>query len=195
MLHRRPFKIIAFSGAALATVVIFGHLTDHCYYTHGGQFSPDTFHKRSYQAYVLGPVTIPLSARKYETVVGRYLVEKGYVDADATDVRWYRTGGSQVGWTFLGCSFGTPVASIAADFDDEHGERLVAWSEREPELANIFWPRIIAWIREDRCADAAELLDLWKYGDDPATVDEVEALFEEAKRLADEEYGLQRPAG
>lgn len=191
----RSLRIIAFASAALAALVILGHLTGHCYYEHGGQFSPDTFRGRSYKSYVLGPVTIPWYAREYETVVGRYLDENGYVDADATGVRWYHTVGTQVGWTFLGCSFGSPVASIAKDFNDEVGKRLVAWSERRPDLAKVFWPRIVAWIREDRCADAAELLDLWKRGDDPATVDEVEALFEQAKRLADEEYGPQRPAG
>lgn len=195
MLHRRTYQIIAFTSAALAALVILGHLTGHCYYKHGGEFSPDTFRGRSYQAYVLGPITIPRYTPEYETVVGRYLDEHGYVDRDATDVRWYHTVGSRVGWTFIGCSFGSPVAWIATDFDDEVGERLVAWSERRPELAKVFWPRIVAWIREDRCADAAELLELLKYGDDPATVDDVEALFEEATRLADEEYGPRRPAG
>ena len=195
MLSRRALYLIAATAAGLALSLIVGHLTCHCYYEHGGQFSPDTFRGRSYKSYVLGPVTIPLYAREYETIVGRYLAEKGYADPDAADVRWYHTVGTQVGWTFLGCSFGSPVASIATDFDSEHGERLVAWSERRPDLAKVFWPRLVVWIQEDRCADAAELLDLWTYGDDPATVEEVEALFEEAKRLADQEYGPERPAG
>lgn len=155
-LMNRSLSVIVWSAFALAALLLIGEMSGVCFYERGGEFSPDTFRVRSYQAYRCGPVQFPKWTEERGTPVSDYLAANGYVDSPQ-QVRWRLIGG-RGGSAFTACTFSGDCKMIRMRLEGEQADRLLAWSEENPDLAKVFWTKVVEWVREERHGEAVAAL-------------------------------------
>ena len=132
----RLVKTIGGAATALAILLVAAGLFGVPARERGGEFSPDTFRERSFEAYRWGLLQFPKWTEERATPVSEYLAANGYLDPPQ-QVRW-RLIGARGGSAFVAFTGSGDCKLIAMRLEGEQADLLLAWSEENPELAKIF---------------------------------------------------------
>lgn len=169
----RVLKFIGGAATALAILLVAAGLFGVPAHERGGEFSPDTFRRRSYEAYRWGPLQFPKWTEERGTPVSEYLAANGYLDPPR-QIRWRLVGGR---------GFTGECKPLMMRVEGEQADLLLAWSEENPDLAKIFWTQVVEWVREQRYGEAAAAL--WLIDQvERNTVEDVREILEDAVRAA-----------
>ncbi len=148
---RHPFAIFTIFFALSVSLVfvaaaLFGDGSIGC-------FSPDTLQSRRQTEYVI-PMTDVQVYRSAGSVsrwpIVNYLIAKGYwSDSKVSEPRWICTSRENPQWRCGTSRFERELAGNEAEWRK--------WTEENPELANCFWPRLLAELRKPGTSHISEV--------------------------------------
>ncbi len=160
------WSVLAILGTVLLAIILtltFGEV-------HGTEFCPQTFERRSYSYYELPVVQIQVRGEVHEDLTGdteKCVTSHKFIVPPTT---------AKKDWHVLVGSRGTRQrrpgdAGILLQYLDasESGstKRWVIWSEKNEELAKVFWPAVQELALHDLYVFMPDLFDLTKVFDDP----------------------------
>ena len=177
----RTLRAIGGAATAIAILLVAAGLFGVPAHERGGEFSPDTFRVRSFETYRWGLIQFPKWTDERGTPVSAYLAANGYLDP-TQQVRWRMIGvrGGSAVTIFTGTG---ECSMIARRLEGEQTDLLLAWSEENPDLAKVFWTKVVEWVREERYGEAVAalwLIDQVKRD----TVEDVRKILDDAVPLA-----------
>lgn len=184
-LHRdsRGRKALGIAAIAVASLVL-GTFVGPTGTVSGVEFSPDTFQHRSFRYYQWCSIQVtPRQYHVWKSDVDQYLHDQGYVERpDDTSARWYFVKGYAPrvrGW------FGE-AKWMCQGIDCYSGsDRWVHWSRENPGLAEVVWPRVVTWARDEQFAAVYVLFRLTDL-EQAQSIDEVEQKLVRAEEMASE---------
>lgn len=144
--RRRPLVI---ASAVLVLIGALGWLAGPSGEVRGVEYSPDLIMHRSfrYWQWCLIPIT-PNQISEWRSDVDRYIVEHGFAKSDSSDQpRWHFVRGFAPGvrgWSGIA----KPMCVSVGCWDDDN--QWLAWSDENPEFAEIVWPQVVMWARGER---------------------------------------------
>jgi hypothetical protein len=150
----------------------------------GVEFSPDTFEHRSFQ-YVqwCGIQLTPTRHSLWQSDVDRYLHEQGFVEwPDDIEPRWYFVKGFAPhvrGWSGEAKSMCHGLGCYSGN------DQWVTWSQENPELARVVWPRVVTLARNEQFATVLLLFKLTDL-EQARSVADVEQKIARAEEMASE---------
>jgi hypothetical protein len=150
----------------------------------GVEFSPDIFEHRSFQYYQwCGIQLTPTRYSLWQSDVDQYLHDQGFVGSPQDiNPRWYFVKGFAPhvrGWS-------GEAKWMCQGIDCYSGsDRWVHWSRENQELAEVVWPRVVTWARDEQFAAVYMLFRLTEL-EQAQTAAEIEEKLARAEELASE---------
>ncbi|MEM9941422.1 MAG: hypothetical protein AAF939_07495 [Planctomycetota bacterium] len=119
------------------------------------EFSPDLISHRTFTYYQwCGIQCTPREKNVWQSDFDAYLHESGYVGPTGND-RWHFIKGFAPGIR----GWHGPAKQMCKATGCWNGDdRWVRWSHANPELADVVWPQVISWARQENYNEIAYLL-------------------------------------
>ena len=137
MVTIRRLEILVLTAIVVVLLLLFAGRTGSRSY-----FSPETLETKYHSLYGYVGVSLPGTAHTYRHELTEYLISKGHWKASGTnEPQWLSTytwdTGSRGGYSLIGRHL------FRKDND------WIAWSERHPQRAAVFWPHVLVMLREE----------------------------------------------
>jgi len=121
------------------------------------EFSPDKFCHRSVSyIHFFGMRLGPFDIEEWQTSLERYLHDAGLVPPSPQDpARWHYVRGNRrrargpIGQAYWKC--------VSMGCHRRSDRSLVEWSEENPRLAEVLWPKVVSLARDERYRALSEL--------------------------------------
>jgi hypothetical protein len=171
-------------AAVVVAIIVLGGLLGPSGSVSGVEFSPDIFQHRSFRYYQwCGLQLTPTQYDVWQSNVDQYLHEQGFVGSSHDiNPRWYFVKGFAPhvrGW------FGDAKWMCQGIGCYSGSDRWIRWSQENPDLAEIVWPRVVTWARNEQFAEVYMLFRLVDL-EQAQTVAEVEQKLARAEEMAAE---------
>lgn len=173
---KRPAPIIVWTAIGLLAVGVLGWLFGPSGRVYGIEFSPDSFSHRTFVYHEWCGIRCTLGSQdEWRSDVDTYLHNAGYVTPTEQE-RWHLVKGFAPHIRGWGGSAKFMCQSLGC-WDGDN--KWVQWSHDNPELADIVWPNVVNWARQEKYD---EVMWLFRYTEleDAQTPDDVRARVSSA---------------